>query len=169
MLRKLAPLAFVVTTVLAVLAVVVAAVVLPERVPTHFAANGQADDWSSRTAAVTVLALITTGVAGLFGAVAQAGPKMSTEWMNVPHKQQWLDAGPEEEMRRRVRADAFVFGASTDVVVLSMTIAITQAARSGTDALPGWWFVVAASWVLFRIAHVVLMHRVRYRLERVVG
>ncbi|WP_337063277.1 DUF1648 domain-containing protein [Kineococcus sp. G2] len=169
MFHKAAPLAFAVSTVLAAAAVVVAAVVLPERVPTYFGADGEAGNWSSRAEAVTFLALVTAGMAGLFAVTARWVLRMSVEWVNVPHKQRWIEAGLEGELRRRLREDVLLFGASTNVLVLSVTIAVVQAAFSGTDALPVWWFVVFVLWFLLTVAHAVLMHRVRYRLDRTGG
>ncbi|WP_432572938.1 DUF1648 domain-containing protein [Kineococcus sp. SYSU DK005] len=168
MSRSAAPLAFAVTTAAAVAAVVVAAAVLPERVPTHFGATGEADDWSSRAGAVTFLALLTTGVAGMFAAFARGAARMSMEWVNVPHKQRWIEAGLEAELRRRLRVDLLLFGAGTNVLVLATTLATVQAARSGKDALPWWWFVVFALWLVATTAQAVFVHRVRYRLEPVV-
>ena len=169
MYRKTASVVFAVTTVLAAAAVVIAAGLLPERVPTHFGAGGDADDWSSRTEAVTFLALLTLGMAGLFAALAWWMPRMSMEWVNVPDKQRWIEAGREGELRRRLREDALLFGASTNVLVLSTTIAMVQAASSGTDALPVWWFVVFAGWLLLTTVHAVFIHRARYRWDRAAG
>ena len=166
--RNAAPIAFAATTVASVASVVLAALVLPERVPTHFGATGAADDWSSRAGAVTFLALLTAGTAGMFAAFARGSARMSMEWVNVPHKQRWVEAGLEPELRRRLREDLLLFGAGTNVLVLSTTLATVQAARSGTDALPWWWFVVFALWLLAVTAQAVFMHRVRYRLEPVV-
>ncbi|WP_432519055.1 DUF1648 domain-containing protein [Kineococcus sp. SYSU DK006] len=168
MSRNAAPVAFALTTVAAVAAVIVAALVLPERVPTHFGATGDADDWSSRAGAVTFLALLTAGMAGMFAAFARGSARMSMEWVNVPHKQRWIEAGLEAELRRRLREDLLLFGAGTNVLVLSTTLAVIQAARSGADALPWWWVTVFALWLVATIAHAVFMQRVRYRLERVV-
>jgi hypothetical protein len=162
--RNAARLAFVLTTVLALAAVVVAARVLPERVPTHFGASGAADDWSSRTAAIAFLGASTAGLASMFAALVRWTPRMSVEWMNVPNKQQWIEAGLEDELRRRLRADLLVFGTGMNVVSLSVTLSMVQAARSDSGGLPLWWFLLFGAWLLFTIGHVVFMYAVRYRL-----
>ncbi|NAZ85476.1 DUF1648 domain-containing protein [Kineococcus indalonis] len=167
--RGAAPLAFTATAALAAAAVVVAALLLPERVPTHFAADGGADAWSSRAAAVTFLALLTAGTSGLFALLARWVPRTPAQWLNVPHGQWWIEAGREGELRRRLREDVLVLGAGTNVLVLSVTAATVQAASSGSGALPGWWFAVLGLWALSTLAHAVLAHRVRYRPDRVSG
>jgi len=162
--RDAARLAFVLTAALALAAVVVAALVLPDRVPTHFGPSGAPDSWSSRTAAVTFLGAFTVGLAAMFAALARWAPRMSLQWMNIPNKQQWIDAGLEDELRRRFRVDMLVFGAGMNVVALSVTAAMVQAAHSASGGLPLWWFILFGGWLLFTIGHVAFMYAVRYRL-----
>jgi uncharacterized membrane protein len=154
----------VLTGVLAVAAVVVAALVLPERVPTHFGAAGAPDDWSSRAGAVTFLAVFTAAMVALFVGLVRWVPAMPVEWINIPNKRQWIEAGLEGELRRRLRVDLLVVGAGLNVVCLSVTLAMVQAAHSPHGGLPWWWFVVLGVWLVFTTAHVVVMHAVRYRL-----
>lgn len=165
--RNVAGSLFVVTSALACVAVVVAALVLPERVPTHFGGTGMPDDWSSRAGAVTFLAVHTAGMVALFAALVRWVPRMPAEWINVPHKQQWLRSGLEGELRRRLRIDLLVFGVGMNVVSLSVTLSLVQAAHTGDGRMPVWWFVVLGAWLLFTIGQVVVMHAVRYRLEPV--
>ena len=162
--RGAARLAFVLTAALALGAVVVAAVVLPDRVPTHFGASGAPDDWSSRPAAVAFLAATTAGLTALFAALVRWTPRVSMEWVNVPGKQRWIEAGLEDELRRRLREDLLVFGAGVNVVSLSVTLAVVQAAHSSSGGLPLWWFLLFGAWLLFTTAQVVHVHVVRYRL-----
>jgi len=163
--RKSAETVFVLTTVLSLAAVGVAAAVLPDRVPTHFGAAGDPDAWSTRAGAVTFLALFTAGVAAMFAGLVRWTGRLPLAWVNVPDKQRWVDAGLEAELRRRVRADLLVFGAEANVLVLSVTAAVVQAARSASGDLPGWWFVVFGAWLLATITHVVVVGAVRYRLD----
>ncbi|WP_432542112.1 DUF1648 domain-containing protein [Kineococcus sp. SYSU DK002] len=155
---------FVTTAVLACAAVVWAATVLPQRVPTHFAGAGEPDAWSSATGAVVFLAALTVGLVATFSALVRWVPRVRWEWVNVPRKQEWIDAGLEGELRRRLRVDLLVLGTAMNVFAGSVTLAVVQAARSADHALPGWWFVVLVAWLVFTVVHAVVMHAVRYRL-----
>lgn len=162
-LRHPARFAFVSTAAPAVAAVVVAAFVLPDRVPTHFDLLGTPDDWSSRAGAVTFLAIFTGGLLAVFVGLAWWAPRMSWQWINVPNKRQWVEAGLEDELRRRMRGDLLVIGAGMNVFCLATTLSMVQAARTD-GGLPWWWFVVLGAWLVFTIAHVAFMYGVRYRL-----
>ncbi|MEZ0163722.1 DUF1648 domain-containing protein [Kineococcus sp. LSe6-4] len=159
-----AVLVFVITTALALLAVAVSVVLLPARVPTHFGADGAADDWGTRTGAVAFQAVITAGTGALFAALARWVPTLPWEWINLPGKQRWADRGLQGEVRRRLRTDLLWMGSPMALLNLALTSSVVDAARSGTDSLPWWFFLAFGGWLVAMTAYVVFTCTVRYRL-----
>lgn len=159
-----AVLAFVSTTALALVVVLVTAPLLPARVPTHFAADGAADGWGTRTSAVTFQAAITAGLGALFAGLAWWMPKLPWGWINLPDKQRWAQRGLQDEVRRRLRTDMLRLGSSVALLNVALTVSTVDAARNGTDSLPWWFFLAFGGWVVTITGYVVLMCLVRYRL-----
>ncbi|MEZ0493436.1 DUF1648 domain-containing protein [Kineococcus sp. TBRC 1896] len=159
-----AVLTFAITTALALIAVVVSATLLPERVPTHFGADGAADDWGTRTGAVTFQAAITAGLAALFAVFAWQMPKLPWEWINLPGKQRWAEAGLQDEVRRRLRADLLWMGSAMALLNIALTFSTVDATRNGTDSLPWWFFLAFGAWLVAMTGYVAFMVVVRYRL-----
>ena len=155
---------FVITTTLALLAVVVCALLLPGRVPTHFGANGAADDWGTRTSAVALQAVITAGLGALFAALAWWTPKLPWERINLPGKQRWAERGLQDEVRRRLCTDLLWMGSAMALLNIALTFSTVDAARSGTDSLPWWFFLAFGGWLVAMAGYVVFMLLVRYRL-----
>lgn len=112
--------------------------VLPERVPTHFGAGGEADGWSSRNGAVAFSALLPL-------LIVLPTPLMSklTLWapelINVPNKQWWTASGARlRRFERLLREDLWLITALTLALLVAGQVGIVMAARSGTDQMPGW-------------------------------
>ncbi|WP_432562072.1 DUF1648 domain-containing protein [Kineococcus sp. SYSU DK003] len=144
---------FVGTTVLAFAAVVLAAFLLPDRVPTHFGGSGAADDWSSRAGALTFLSLLTAGMTALFAGLAWWMPRVGWEWVNLPAKQRWAELGLQDEVRRRLRTDVLWTGSAMSLFEIAVTSAVVDAARSGTDRLPGWALVAFVVWLVVFVGY----------------
>ncbi|MBB2903300.1 putative membrane protein [Kineococcus radiotolerans] len=157
-------LTFTITTALALVAVVVSATLLPERVPTHFGANGAADDWGTRTSAVTLQAATTAGLGALFAVLARQMPKVSWEWINLPGKQRWAEAGLQDEVRHRLRTDLLWMGSAMALLNTALTSSTVDATRSGTDGLPWWFFLAFDAWLVAMAGYVAFTGLVRYRL-----
>lgn len=155
-------LTFTITTGLALVAVAVSAALLPERVPTHFGAGGATDDWGTRTGAVTFQALITAGTGALFAALARWMPELPWEWINLPGKQRWAERGLQDEVRRRLRTDMLSLGSATAVLNVALTASTVDAARSGTDRLPWWFFLALGAWLATITGYAVFACLVRY-------
>ncbi|NIZ90952.1 DUF1648 domain-containing protein [Kineococcus rubinsiae] len=158
-----AALTFTAATGSALIAVAVSAVLLPERVPTHFGAGGAADDWGTRTGAVVVQAAITAGTGALFAALARWMPTLPWEWINLPGKERWAEQGQQDEVRRRLRSDVLWLGSTVALLNTALTASTVDAARSGTDHLPWWFFLAFGTWLATITGYVVYMGLVRYR------
>ncbi len=63
---------------------------LPERVATHFGADGIPNDWMSRTAATVLLLAIQIGLPVFLLGIAWFLPSMPNSTINIPHREYWL-------------------------------------------------------------------------------
>jgi len=63
---------------------------LPERVATHFGANGQPDGWMSRDSHTLGQVGITIFMAGLFFSLSLFLPRVPDRFINLPHRDYWL-------------------------------------------------------------------------------
>jgi hypothetical protein len=63
---------------------------LPERVATHFGADGTANGWMSRDGHSVGQIAITFFVAGLFYVLTLALPRLPDRFVNLPHRDFWL-------------------------------------------------------------------------------
>lgn len=132
--------AFLLTLVAYAVLVVVAALVLPERVPLHFGFGGEADRWGTRTEAVLTFGLLGAGLAVVLGGGAELSSRLPlrSPWVNLPHKA-WWTATPEREMRacERLRHDLYVIATAVMVLVSAVLVLTLVAARTEEARLPG--------------------------------
>lgn len=158
--------AFLLTTVLYAASIVVAAAVLPERVPLHFSGSGEPDRWGSRTEAVLTFGLIGAGLALLLGGSAALMGRLPLRSgiVNLPHKEWWL-ATPEREAeaRRRLRTDMYGLAAVTMAFLVGV-LGVTVATARSDDPNLGWPFMVAVGvFVVGVVLGAIWMSVVRYR------
>ncbi|MFB9377057.1 DUF1648 domain-containing protein [Kineococcus gynurae] len=143
--------------------VALSAALLPERVPTHFALDGAADDWSSRVGAVTFMAVLTVALAALFAGLAALVPRIPWDLVNLPDKQRWTELGKQDVVRRRLRTDLCWVGSATVLLVAVGNLAVLAAARSGSGRLPWWAGAVFGVWLLGLLGYALVGTRRRYR------
>ena len=107
--------------------------------------------------------MITVDLNALFAVLAWRMPTLPWEWVNVPGKQRWERAGLQEEVRRRLRSDLLHLGSATALLNTALTFSTVDAARSGTDSLPWWFFLAFAAWLVVVTGYAVFSCSVRYR------
>ncbi|GAA1539773.1 DUF1648 domain-containing protein [Nocardioides humi] len=141
---------------------VLAAVLLPERVPVHFGLSGEVDRWAGRTGALVAFALIGAGVAALLWGAAALGDRVPLSQLNTPRKDWWA-ATPERvaELRRRGRRDLEVIGAATMALLTAVLLGTVRAARAETPRLGAVFLALVAVYVVFVLVWVVRAHRDR--------
>ncbi|GAA1850188.1 DUF1648 domain-containing protein [Brevibacterium marinum] len=64
----------------------------PNQVPSHFGADGQPDDWSSKGETLAILVPLGVGIAVLFS-IRWIWEKLPMRFLNIPHKEYWLQHG----------------------------------------------------------------------------
>lgn len=112
--------------------------VLPERVPTHFGAGGEADGWSSKNGALAFSALLPLFVVlpiPLMSRLAVWAP----DFINAPNKDWWTASGARlRRFERLLREDLWLITVITLGLLVAGQVGIVMAARSGTDQMPAW-------------------------------
>jgi uncharacterized membrane protein len=127
-----------------VVTLVWAALVLPERVPSHFDASGRVDDWSSRTGVLVFW--VAVGVVVLVGipALTRALTAGDGTWVNMPQatKDYWFAPERRAEFAVRFQDDMEAFVALTGALLVAGLALTTWVGTTGRDAAPWWGFVL---------------------------
>lgn len=154
--------AFTVSVVLYVVAWAAAAVLLPERVPLHFAGSGEPDRWGGRTEALVTFAILGAAMGSLLGGVALA--RFPIGWVNVPHKD-WWTATPERtaRLRRMIRDDGLRIGTATMLLLGALIVLTIRAARLADPHLDAGALLVIAAYLAWILGFAWRTYRGRYR------
>ena len=126
-----------------VVALAWAALVLPDRVPSHFDGAGRVDDWTSRTAMLAFW--VAVGLVVLLGipALTRVAAAGDGTWVNMPQpsKDYWFAPERRAEFRLRLGDDIEGFTALTAVLLIALVGVTTWVGTSGRDGVP-WWVIV---------------------------
>lgn len=138
---------------------------LPARVPMHFGAGGEVDDWASRPAAILAMAGIGAALAALFGGLAGWAERgIPLSWVNVSHKGWWTETAEREaRFRAMLAVDFWRLGALTMAFLLA-PLAVTIAVADDTaPRLAPWFYVALAVFLVATVGYSLWMSFVRYR------
>lgn len=86
---RLPRVAFFLTIIVFITAVIIGASALPERIATHFDATGNADGWMSRTTHVAGFLVLGLAVPGFILGLVYAIRLFPASMLNVPHADYW--------------------------------------------------------------------------------
>lgn len=131
--------------------------VLPERVPTHFGSGGEADSWSSRSAALAFSVLVPLLVALPMPLLSRLALRWPSS-INVPNREWWTATAPRvRRFERLLREDLWLFAVLTMSLLVAMQAGIVLAA-TGPDAQmpPG---LLAGSLVVFTAGMIAVLAR----------
>lgn len=158
-------LALVLSATAYVVVLVWSALVLPERVPAHFDASGQVDDWTSRTAMVAFWVVIGAVVLVGMPALTRLAASGDGTWVNMPQrsKDYWFAPERRAEFRVRFGDDLEGFAALTGLLLTALLALTTWVATTGRDGLPWWVFVVLTGGFLLATAVWTVRLLRRYR------
>ena len=127
-----------------VVALAWAAMVLPERVPSHFDASGRVDDWTSRAGTLVFWAIVGAVVLVGMPVLTRALTAGDGTWVNLPQasKDYWFAPERRAEFAVRFQDDMEAFAALTGALLLIGLVLTTWVATTGRDAAPWWAFVL---------------------------
>ena len=123
-----------------VVALAWAALVLPERVPSHFDGSGRVDDWSSRTGMLVFWGVTGVIVLVLLPLLTRAVAAGDGTWVNMPQrsKDYWYAPERRAEFRVRFQDDVEGFVAMTAVLLVALLGVTTWVGATSRDGVP-WW------------------------------
>jgi hypothetical protein len=143
-----------------------AAVVLPERVASHFDLRGNADSWMQRSSFLAVLAAVIALVALMFGGLRALLPHLPDSLINMPNRDYWLTPERRAATLRR-SADALTWIGSATLALFVAILWITVDANFGGEPVAigsaGW---VAVGVYLAVVAAISLRMLRAFRLPR---
>lgn len=134
---------------------------LPERMASHFMANGTPNGWMPKEA----FFLLSCVVVGMSALVAFLAPRLvasrPAEKINLPHREYWLAPERREDTMSFLRAQMVWFGCGIQFVLLYGT---SQAINANLPTVgyfdaKGMWYVVAGSllltvvWIIHFLRH----------------
>ncbi|TAH36817.1 MAG: DUF1648 domain-containing protein [Planctomycetota bacterium] len=139
---------------------------LPERVATHFEADGVADGWGSRMSLVLGQAGISLAVFLLFAGIGLLLPRLPDAFINLPHKDHWLAPERRAQSLQRVRGMLLRIGCATAAFLLVLFQLIYAANRAPEPRLsPLSWLALALflAYVAVEIVAMLLLFSRRFR------
>ena len=114
---------------------------LPDPMPTHFGAEGSPDAWSSRSAFVALYALFLGGTVLMFGVLPPILRLLPPRWINLPHREYWLNPERRNETVRRLADQLLTYGAWTLLFEGVILHCIVNVALERADRLGPLFFV----------------------------
>jgi len=133
---------------------------LPERVATHFNGAGRADAWMSRSGHVACMLGGGVGVPLIVVGVMFATRFVSDDFVNLPHKAYWLEAGRRGETMDYLLRHAIWLGCWLVLLFAGLQYLVVEANARRPAAIGGrvWWLIgmfVAgvAAWVVVLARH----------------
>jgi hypothetical protein len=148
MLRRPCGLVFLLSLVLAWMAVDRAGGELPARVASHFGTDGRADGWSERAAFLTLFGALIAGMSALLAGLAWMLPRLPVALVNLPHRDYWLASERRAVTWRRVQDLLLGIGAATNVFCVLVLHRTVVANRLPEPRLDGGFVVVIGAYAL---------------------
>lgn len=139
---------------------------LPERVAIHFGGSGEADAWSSRTAALVTFAGLGLGTAVLFGGLVRFLGRIPAEHIDVPHPEHWKRPEHLPRLRQLLAEDMWWFGTSTLLLLAAVQVLVVRAAAMDEPRLGPWGPAAVGLYLLAVVARIVWMVTRRYAVPR---
>lgn len=149
-----------------VAAVVWAAASLPEQVASHWDFSGRADGWMGRDGFLVFSVLLGLGVIVGMPLLTHQLTRGSGEFVNVPHKDYWLDEDHPQrrvEFRRRFFEDMCVLSGLTGLLLVWLQVETVYANNRSSPDLPWWTMMPVAVYVVIVLAYSFFIVTRRYQ------
>lgn len=140
--------------------------VLPDRVPVHWSGSGGPDRVVGRDRAVLEFALLGGVTTAMFAGLAAWMRKVPLGLVNVPHKDHWSRTENQPELRRRVAADMWAFGAGMQAFLAVVVVQIVLVADEPEPRLGPVFVVALIAVVVLSVGYVLAASLWRYRPDQ---
>ncbi len=140
-----------------------AAVMLPDRVASHFGASGAANGWMSRSGYLAfdigITALMMLGFPMLRSLANGSGAGV-----NIPNKDYWFRPENRETLKRLLTGDLVFIACATGLLLTWLTVSVVIANRQPVPSLGSWSLLVVSAFVLVILARAAWMVVSRYKV-----
>ncbi len=149
--------------VVRVITIAWAAVMLPDRVATHFDGAGVANGWMTRGGYLTfdigITALMVLGIPMLRSLANGSGAGV-----NIPNRDYWFRPENRETLKRLLTGDLVFIASATGLLLTWLTVSVVIANQQPEPSLGSWSLLVVGAFVLAVVGRTVWMVVSRYRV-----
>lgn len=138
---------------------------LPERVATHFDAQGEPDAWMNRTAATAMMLGFQLGIPLFVLMMAWLASSLPGSMINIPHREYWLAPERSESTLRYMRDSMAWIAVLTSIFMMSINHLTFMANRDATRLPPGPFLTLLIAFLVAVFALVGCMVR-HFRIPR---
>ncbi|MBC8138415.1 MAG: DUF1648 domain-containing protein [Fibrella sp.] len=132
---------------------------LPERVASHFGANGVADGFMSREMFLLFQWAITGFIAALFIGLPLLIHITPEDAINLPNKRYWLAPERRDSTFSYLADRFFAFGAATLALLVSVLQLVYEANMRGALTIGGLTWIYLAIYLLYTVIWTVTLQR----------
>jgi uncharacterized membrane protein len=136
---------------------------LPEKVASHFGANGIADGWMPKNEFVMTTVVTFLFTLGILLGSALLISKLPAETLNMPNKEYWLAPERKTETIAFMGGQMLWFSAATALLLVAIFQMTYQANRMPTPRLGGESWIYLVSYLAFTLFWTIGLVR-RFRL-----
>jgi len=122
---------------------------LPNIIASHFAANGEANGWSSKQAFFLIYFAVLSLLLGVFLFLPLVLPRLPVSLINLPNRTYWLAAERKEQTLQFVRDRMWRAGAATMSFLIATFQLVIQANLRPEKRLSSTMWVLVGVYVLF--------------------
>ena len=122
---------------------------LPETVPSHFNARGDADGWMVRGAFVAFMVIVHVMTVGFMGILAWMLKSLPVSLLNIPHREYWMHESRRDATLDYCRRILLITTMVTSIFLMALfqlTALVASERRDGID--PEMWWLLTAYLVL---------------------
>ena len=132
---------------------------LPERMATHFDAQGNPNGWMDRAAAAALSVGLLLFLPLFFIGISVAIRWLPTSTINLPHREYWLSAERRDDTLRWMTVWMMWFSVAITIFLVAINHLTFIANRDARPLSAVWFWGLLGAFLLTTAALVVLMYR----------
>ncbi|MDP1561384.1 MAG: DUF1648 domain-containing protein [Pirellulaceae bacterium] len=132
---------------------------LPERIATHFDAQGKPDGWMDKRSATLLFAGLVTFLPLFFVGIGLMIRSLPTSSINLPNREYWLSAERRDETLRWMNGWMMWFAVSITIFLVTINHLTFIANRDAQPLSAIWFWGMLATFLVSTAGLIVLMWR----------
>lgn len=146
-----------------VFSLVVAATMLPDRVPVGFDVTGTPDVWRSKMWVILSVSGVSAILIMVFEVLIRVLPARGGGRLGLPHREHWVQPDNRARFRAMIATDVAFFGLCAMVLLSVMVIGAARVAQAGTEGLGQIGVASVLGFAMTTLTWLVWMFTTRYR------